>query len=113
MREQPNKVTANDDKVGGFRRNPQRRGLRATGLDERGSRRVLRLRASEEGSGFPAQSSASGASNQARSEQSSTERAIETLHQPFTAPIVKPAMNRSKNRLNTNAIGNATRTVAA
>ena len=39
-------------------------GSRAVVLDERGSRHVLRLRASEEGSGYPARSAASGASNQ-------------------------------------------------
>src|SRR5215207_4057055 len=33
--------------------------------------------------------------------------------QPLTAPMVKPAMNRSRNRLNTKAMGNATSTVAA
>jgi hypothetical protein len=50
--------------------------------------------------GLPARSAASEASNQ-------------THHQPLTAPMVKPAINRSRNRLNTNAIGSATRTVAA
>jgi hypothetical protein len=50
--------------------------------------------------GLPARSATSEASNQ-------------TLRQPLTAPMVKPAINRSRNRLNTNAIGSATRTVAA
>ena len=38
---------------------------------------------------------------------------LDPVDQPLTAPMVKPAMNRSRNRLKTNAIGNATRTVAA
>jgi hypothetical protein len=38
-------------------------GWRAAVLDERGSRHAFRLRASEEGSGFQAPGSASGASN--------------------------------------------------
>ncbi len=33
--------------------------------------------------------------------------------QPLTAPIVKPEMNRARNRLKTNAIGTATRRLAA
>jgi hypothetical protein len=40
-------------------------------------------------------------------------RAVITSDQPLTAPMVKPVINRSRNRLNTNAMGNATSTVAA
>jgi hypothetical protein len=45
--------------------------------------------------------------------QARLRRWLARLRQPFTAPWVKPAMNRSRKRLNTNAIGTATSTVAA
>jgi hypothetical protein len=51
---------------------PQRPGLRAAAWTSEGADAFFVCERDEEGSGFPAQSSASGASHQARSEQSNS-----------------------------------------